>query len=463
MEQSIVFGPEIPDRDLDREVSKIDDRLGEVDETIQPQVDSSAMDGVGSGMSDGRGDAGGGGGVGSAAAAGGLASKIPKPMAGTMAAKALPIAIAGSVGLGILSAAGKVSAVASATNSMFGTAMSLFFRPFGNFLGETLRPFARSALDMAVNFNRIAQKDGLGVAIVSVGSKAVKTWATAVGSAVGDLVGGEGDASDAVTLGVTALTANALRKRLPSIGIGSVLSGMGSGTLASRLGTIGMGSLVNPLTGSLVALLGGIISLGDLVDGDISSWNLPAKFGHALGEGFQNAWPGMAEDIRKFFEDNIFAELGEATREVVEGEGDAAVEEESGNRELSPDLETGFIDPRGIPGLRQAYEFGQNFQRGGVVSGGPVNAQVAESGPEVVQPLSDFERTIEQVANAASQGGGGEMDTAGLERKLDTLIRLMRDFNRSDDGATIEVDGERLGRVVTDSKQNRVADTNPMI
>ena len=161
---------------------------------------------------------------------------------------------------------------------------------------------------------------GLGSILtgISVGGLLRLIPVIGIGAFLGGLAGGElgkllGHEDLGALLG--ALSGATLAGLLGTIGISGILSALpGTAALSSLLGSVGMGTLVNPLTGSLVLLLGGVISLGDLIDGDISDWNLAAKFGHALGEGFARAWPDMAERIHDAFTQNPVHDAGEWVR-----------------------------------------------------------------------------------------------------------------------------------------------------
>jgi hypothetical protein len=200
---------------------------------------------------------------------------------------------------------------------------------------------------------------------------------------------------------ITAMIKGAAATIASYLGVSSIsalVSGAGA-SIATFVGSVGIGTLVVGV-GSVAALIYGVASLGDLIDGDISSWNLPGKFGHALGEGFARAWPDMAEKIHTAFTNNPIYDAGEWTGNVLRGEGEGAVEGE--NRELSADMETGFIDPRETPGLSQAYDAGQavgdwkwtGLASGGIVTG-PTPAMIGEGGEdEAVLPLSKLDSML---------------------------------------------------------------------
>jgi hypothetical protein len=134
------------------------DGMGGFGARTSPDVDGSrGMGGFGTGAMAGKAVARGGG-------AGGLASKLGK---GGVAGAAIigTVALGGALANRMLGAMSEASGHLRASQSMFGTAMSLFFKPFGDALGQFLEPYAKEALEMALQFNKIADDKGLGVAI----------------------------------------------------------------------------------------------------------------------------------------------------------------------------------------------------------------------------------------------------------------------------------------------------------
>jgi hypothetical protein len=237
-----------------------------------------------------------------------------------------------------------------------------------------------------------------GIGVFILGTMSIASFLTGV--SITAMVSGAG-ATIATFLGWSSITALVA-------GAGSSLGAAGT-TIAAFLGFASMGALVTTV-GSIAALIASLASLGDLVDGDISSWNLPAKFGYALGQGFRDAWPDMAAKIRNAFTNNPVHGAGEFTGNVMRGEGRGAVTGE--NRGLSADAETGFIDPSEVPGLSQAYGAGQgtgNFiDRTFGAAGGAIGATgraVIHEGEQLIP--ADTARMLEDVnfeALAASAG-----------------------------------------------------------
>jgi|APHM01.1.fsa_nt_gi hypothetical protein len=85
MQESIIFAPELDERQLSSEVGKVDDELNQVGNDVPVSFDPDEMDGL-----QPPGGGAGGGVPGGAAGAAGLASKIPAPVAGVAASAALP-------------------------------------------------------------------------------------------------------------------------------------------------------------------------------------------------------------------------------------------------------------------------------------------------------------------------------------------------------------------------------------
>lgn len=149
-----VINPTINDRAVDREVS-------DMQQSFEDGIGDVGIEGLGGARATGA--AGGGGAAGAAGGAG-----ILGKLGGTATKAALPVALAGATAFGILQATQRLAQASPAlqqTLGLFGDAMDLFFRPFGNALAETFRPWASQALTMAQNFNELASSDGLRVAV----------------------------------------------------------------------------------------------------------------------------------------------------------------------------------------------------------------------------------------------------------------------------------------------------------
>jgi len=164
MQESIVFAPELDERQLDSEVGKVDETLNEVGNDVpvsfNPEEDMGMGDGLAPPGADGGGIPGGG-----AGAAAGLASKLPGPVAGVTASAALPVALAGGVGLGMLSAMSDASARLQTSANILGTAKDNFFREPGNVLDENIvRPLSEDILSLSTEFGDDAREKGVTIA-----------------------------------------------------------------------------------------------------------------------------------------------------------------------------------------------------------------------------------------------------------------------------------------------------------
>lgn len=134
-----VIRPTVDDQAVDREVSDMErqfqDGIGDLDPGVE---------GLGGARATG---AAGGGGVGAAGAAGGAG--ILSKLGGTATKAAMPVALAGATGFGILQGTQRLAQASPAlqqTLGLFGEAMGLFFRPFGNALSDIFRPAAEAAI-----------------------------------------------------------------------------------------------------------------------------------------------------------------------------------------------------------------------------------------------------------------------------------------------------------------------------
>lgn len=174
------------DMDVDGEVGE--DIAQKATEAVQGVVPGagdggpmdSAIGGAVTKMNDKLGGMMGGAGSG---AAGGALSKV--------ASKAAPVALAGAVGYGLLKGVQKMASFAPTGQKMldmFGTAMALFFRPFGRIIGEALMPFARDALKAMADFNKVVKEDGLVVGGISFLVEAMKTLPQDIADALGDSI-----------------------------------------------------------------------------------------------------------------------------------------------------------------------------------------------------------------------------------------------------------------------------------
>lgn len=188
------------------------------------------------------------------AAQGGIAKAAGKggkmATAGAAAGGALlGVTLAGAVGYGILK---NVSSIADSspyfrkTADMFGTAMDLFFRPFGTEIARFLLPFSKYGLKMAKNFNKLYSEKGLAVAIGETAKKAVEDNPGASG---GFVAGG-----------------------LAGAAAGGKVGMMAGGALGGPVGAA-IGGGAGAVVGGLGGALGGAV-LGDKIENWLSGFDL---------------------------------------------------------------------------------------------------------------------------------------------------------------------------------------------
>jgi len=118
-----------------------------------------------------------------------------------------------------------------------------------------------------------------------------------------------------------------------------------------------------------------------------------------------------------------------------------------------------------VPELPDVPDLDINFGAVGLQSGGRVEqtgmAQV-HRGELVADPDRLVRDLADAVDTATGGGGGGTMDTAPIERKLDTLHRDLQRLASAMDNMTIEADREVIGRVAQDGLRNGNTDTDPL-
>lgn len=433
-EQSVIFAPEMDERQLDREVSQVDEQLQEVGQGVPVDFDEQGMDGLGmpEGGLDGMGGGGGGLGPGAGAGATGLASKLPKPVAGVSVASAVPVALAGGVGLGMLAAMQGASARLQTSASILGSAWNAIWRPLGNKFDKLfIRDVVTDIRDEAFDFgNAIREGDFLDIGIsgVELADELVQgaidlgsfvnplLWSSVLGDNLGgDLVGAVSDA-------------------LPTITTGDVVGAIGWPTVAAG-GIIGSVDWPSIATNSLLnAPSWPTIGAGAVV-GAIRWPSITADMlVNALtgfGGGSPDGTPATSDDIR-------FDARG--TRDHP-----TPVPQNGGNG--------GSILPLGgfgvdIPG----------FQAGGRVSRTGV-AEVHRG-----ELIADPDRLVDDLASAIGDAGGGgaTTDTTAIEDKLD---RLHSDMKRLEEALDVSfvVNGEEIGRAASEGKRHKIADRDPRV
>jgi hypothetical protein len=526
--ESIVFDPQLDERQLDREVRKTNDRLQQVGQDLPVSFDQSQMDALEppGGMGGGLGGMGGGplgagigAGAGSAGAVGALSEKIPDSVAGVTVGKALPMALAGGVGLGILSQLQQASGALQTTTNLFGTAMNLFFRPFGNFLGRTLRPFALGTLQMAQDFADLASDEGLMVAVASLPFEIGEEIGGAFSGALEDVMGGEGDIGDFLTIGGTIGGATLLGKfaygtvtgsgllsgfSFGSIGGAALLSKLSFGTVTANAflgamtfneitsGDLTGAMLSGGLTGAALAatVFGGVSITGGLIVGTVFggvSVTGAEIIDTILGGGTEALPEGEKLARRRLGRVADTMPAAEAIRTLIRRSRDSEAVSQSdvlaAARDVFPEIpreireqyfETpgdtgtpGGVDPsdidpdRGDPSVFTEPAIGGGTSFTGLQSGGRVTrtgvAQVHRG-----ELVADPDRLVRELAQLVTQNtaDAGDMDMTAVEDKLDRLNRNLTALRSALD-VTLEVDKEQLGRATSDARRNRLADRDP--
>jgi hypothetical protein len=125
---------------------------------------------------------------------------------------------------------------------MFSQALGLFFRPFGNIIGQFLLPIASGMLRLAANFNRVFGEQGFWAAILWLGGYIVDGIAGAGMNFLGgsDNEFGIGDAFRTAlhSVGLYAIFRSGLIRTLPTVTpariLNFILPGPGIGTILSK-------------------------------------------------------------------------------------------------------------------------------------------------------------------------------------------------------------------------------------
>jgi hypothetical protein len=413
-------------------------------------------------------------------------NKLPGaiPAVGGVASKAMPIALAGAVGAGLFKAMNAVSGTLSATTSMFGTAMELFIRPFGKFLGNLLRPMASAMIDFGMYFN-----DKVGPVLSDAADVVTSTVGTVLGNIWNTLEG----------------AASTLSQYLPSLSeltdigiddlqnIGSILRGAGS-DFADFIQSVDYSNL---LTGAAEGLADAIrsISLQDIWSGALTlgKWMFKGTIGLGkwMFEGAINWGQWMfrgainwgqwmfrgAVDIGQWMFRGAIGlgqwmfqgalDLGENIADWAWNPLDWMVNWSWNPADYvnvpSADLGGGG-DDGGVLGSGVGPDFGPDvdvpgLQRGGLVQSEQV-VRVGEAGPEVIAPFAEIRRMFGAMQrNQSGRAESVELDSSSLERKMDTMIQELRNLDLE---GTITIGQEQFAELVQEAQENTQTGRDPL-
>lgn len=436
--ESIVFGPNVPDRELDKEIGKIQAALDDLDETITPEVDESGLDGVGTGVSAGRAGGGGMGGVGGTAGAAGLASKLPKSVSGVAFGSVLPVALGGAIGAGMLSAMRSSSARLQTSETILSQAWASVWRPLGDDLDQLfVRDVAMEIRDATRTFEETYRNDERLEALVGLADDLK----------IDEFLQQSGGAAGTAGLGIDIvdmlfdfdITADDVVSEFswPSLSAGDIVGSVGWPTVTA-------GVLLNPVTWPAVGA-GLLLSQPDWPT--ISAGGIIGRIG----------WPSLtAEDV-----------LGALTGDGG-GDGTTTTTDSTPDGRQPGSTRTTYTSPSTGPDLSGGGftdTTSTGFQRGGLVRG-ETTARVGEAGPEAVLPVSELERMMQGVARSAArvgQQGGGGGDVGGVEDRLDRLIRKVDRLAQAMQDMSVQVGREEFGRLASDTRRNHVSDSDPTV
>jgi hypothetical protein len=426
--ESILFSPEIDERQLDKETDEVNQQLAGVGEDVPVNFDPEEME------MDGLMPAGGGrggGGFGGAAAGAGLASKIPKPVAGVTAAAAMPIAISGAVGMGMLSAMHGASARMQTSASILGQAWNNVWRPIGDKVDQLfIRDVAMDILEESQSFGE-AVRDGDWIDAAFELDQLITEpldWATYVNplfwpSHISEFVW------DNYISGVN------WRQHVPQFNWENVTTALKWSSYVSPLAWSGY--VTNLAWDTFV----GDVDLGELIE--VPDW----LRSDAAGDGTESPTdPGTGTDPPP----------ARPRDGLQPGGTDTSPTPGTGTDDSDDEIDWG--DPEEV--LSRLPVTGPALQSGGRVTGSGV--ATVHRGELVADP----DRLVSELASAVSQASGGgrrrrQMDTSEMERKLDALNRNVRRLANS---LSVEgVGAEEIARLSTNGRQERISDRDPTV
>jgi len=389
----------------------------------------------------------------------------------------MKVALGGAVALGMASALGSVarrleqaSPALQQTNELFGSAMNMFFRPFGRFLSTLLRPMAMGLLMFSRDWVELTQEEGLSVAIASEAGFDVGEGGATGTERAGARAGGVfGLGVGAVGGAAAGAKAGGLLGTLVGGPIGAAVGGTGGAIAGGVVGALG-GTAV----GSRLGAEAGRVADAFIEKANAISW---ARYIPEVRWGSLMNWTGWAEFIGRVAWGEYVSELKWVSW----------IDEVSWDIWLDPLVWGGFLDQlswgswvdplswdfiseppwtrlitgvdlgeyvKGAIGVGGGSGSGGDggsgwfpFASGGVVTG-PTRALIGEAGPEAVIPLS-------KLGDALSDTGGGDrsgdrraresVDLSPLESKMDDVVSELR---RSSGDVVVKLGERELLRAV---------------
>lgn len=458
MQTSITFSGELDERAIDREVDALNRRLQEAGNIeINTVGGPGGVGGMGGGV--GGGMAGGDGmglsdiaeGVGGLQGA--LEARMPKAIgsAGGMAAKAAPVALAGAVGVGMLSAMHSASASLQTSASILGNSWNRVWRPIGK---EVDQLFVRDAVEEVSEatrqFESTMRSEGLAVAAGEL-----------TATLAGDAVSGIGNAIQ-----------NSIEGQLSRGPVGQFQS------LAGPLGEFGPGLFVGGVAGATGRSPGqvrdAIGQIPSILQNAVSDFSWPKEAlrwpgwpndalnwpgwpqGALSWPGWPQgalSWPGWPTEATQLPGD-FWPDIGAVD---VLGTVFPAVRAGQIVNEVFGSVDIGFGNDRDASGSNPMIP---SLQTGGrIVQTGVAKVDRGEM-------VADPDRLVSDLADAINQTGGGgggsaDVDTSTLESQLNNVERELRRLQNALD-ITVEIGEETVARAAAQGKRDRISDSNPM-
>jgi len=443
---SIVFDPELDERQLDREVGQIDDRLASVGEDVPVSFDQEELDSLSPPGGGGGGGVGGGAGTGAAA---GLASKIPKPVAGVTAAAALPVALTGGVGLGMLNAMQGASARLQTSNQLLGQAWNNFWRVPGDWLDQFLvRPLSKTVLDASLNFQEDLRSGNIleGLSELRLGFEFDETsFAEQLGSVLGGSLG--------IPFGPLGVTLGRRKGRQAGQAINELEWDrfIDDVPWSELLSPFNWDDWTDPLKWSAFVnpLYWGAFATNLVWD----TWVSPLNWNAFI--------PSLS---RQEFLDILLDQRDGGGGDGLLGGAFNGDQEEDTPTPVTPEPSSGQETPQVLPDTI----YPDRDMPTPVTSEPPSSQGTPQILPDTIYPDRDTSTARERNPGADENRGTstdrGEVNTNdSVSKELEDVRRGVERLADNVADQTIEVDGETLGRVANDAKRELIGDLDPLI